>query len=653
LGAIVETYVSGATYSPYGELSQLVLGTNNLTASLTYARDAQTRRVTDVNLSGQSATPQIEDLSYAYDLSGNITRSTNVQGSAGSATETQCFSYDGLRQLTQAWSATDACASNPSTTGNAHVGGPQPYWTTWAFDDAGNRTAQVQHATGTGTDTSTTYQMSDAAHPHALTTASTTGGAASDSSFTYNADGSMKSMTVAGAASTFSYGPDAELATVTTAAGTSTYIPDADGNTLARQDPTGATTLYLPGQEATISADAKSVTVNKYYDLGGVNVATRVNKGNALYLLADQHGSNQVVVDPTTWTATRRYLDPYGNQLGAITGGSWPGDHGFLNKSVNANTSLVDVGAREYDPVTGRFTSVDPVLAPDDPQQANGYAYADNNPITNSDPSGLMFAMDSEGGGGGYTGGGSSGSANAAEHRGGHTSNAPSTTHPQPPPPPHDFGAGARHGAGEALADVVSSIDPHSVISGIDHLIHHFSIGSLFRAAVEGVTHYQEFKGIWDAYQSGDSYLAGEYTGKLIVELGADLITTILGAKAAKLVVDAIRGASAAKAVEVAESAGDTGQYVYRIHGGEARQWGHSWTTENPLEMANPRSQLGLPKVNSGEYVTCAHVCSIEGVVKRDALPLDGNPGGGPELLFPKPELQLQHVWTTHVEPPL
>ncbi len=231
-----------------------------------------------------------------------------------------------------------------------------------------------------------------------------------------------------------------------------------------------------------------------------------------------------------------------------ITGGTWPGDHGFLNKSVNANTSLVDVGAREYDPVTGRFTSVDPVLAPDDPQQANGYAYADNNPITNSDPSGLMFAMDGEGGGGGYTGGGSSGSANAAERRGGHTSNAPSTTHLQPPPPPHDFGAGARHGAGEALAGVISSIDPRSVISGIDHLIHHFPVGSLFRAAVEGVTHYQEFRGIWDAYQGGDDYMAGEYTGKLIVELSADLLTTIVGAKAAKLAGDAIMGAASVSA---------------------------------------------------------------------------------------------------------
>ncbi len=102
-----------------------------------------------------------------------------------------------------------------------------------------------------------------------------------------------------------------------------------------------------------------------------------------------------------------------------------------------------------------------------------------------------------------------------------------------------------------------------------------------------------------------------------------------------------------------AKSADDAGELVYRVHGGDARQWGHSWTTENPLKMGNARSDLGLPKVNSGDYVTCARVCNSDGVIKRNALPLDGNPGGGPELLFPNPQQQLQHLWTIRARPPL
>jgi uncharacterized protein RhaS with RHS repeats len=47
------------------------------------------------------------------------------------------------------------------------------------------------------------------------------------------------------------------------------------------------------------------------------------------------------------------------------------------------------VGAREYDPATGRFLPVDPVLAPDDHESLNGYAYANNTPVTLAAPTGL------------------------------------------------------------------------------------------------------------------------------------------------------------------------------------------------------------------------------------------------------------------------
>src|SRR5262249_22809084 len=42
-----------------------------------------------------------------------------------------------------------------------------------------------------------------------------------------------------------------------------------------------------------------------------------------------------------------------------------------------------------YDSAIGRFVSVDPVFAVDDPQSWHGYAYANNTPVSASDPSGL------------------------------------------------------------------------------------------------------------------------------------------------------------------------------------------------------------------------------------------------------------------------
>jgi hypothetical protein len=43
-----------------------------------------------------------------------------------------------------------------------------------------------------------------------------------------------------------------------------------------------------------------------------------------------------------------------------------------------------------YDPVLGRFISVDPVMDLSDPQQWNAYSYSNGNPLTWSDPTGML-----------------------------------------------------------------------------------------------------------------------------------------------------------------------------------------------------------------------------------------------------------------------
>lgn len=70
------------------------------------------------------------------------------------------------------------------------------------------------------------------------------------------------------------------------------------------------------------------------------------------------------------------------------------------------------------------------------------------------------------------------------------------------------------------------------------------------------------------------------------------------------------------------------------------------------MGMSNPRAELGLPKGNSGQMLTRARVTDMEGVMRRDALPLDGNPGGAPEWLFPDPAAQLEVHWTIPLVPP-
>ncbi|WP_328723593.1 hypothetical protein OHT52_03040 [Streptomyces sp. NBC_00247] len=47
------------------------------------------------------------------------------------------------------------------------------------------------------------------------------------------------------------------------------------------------------------------------------------------------------------------------------------------------------MGAREFDPATGRFLSADPLLETGKPPSLNGYSYAENNPVTLADPTGM------------------------------------------------------------------------------------------------------------------------------------------------------------------------------------------------------------------------------------------------------------------------
>jgi RHS repeat-associated protein len=95
-------------------------------------------------------------------------------------------------------------------------------------------------------------------------------------------------------------------------------------------------------------------------------------------------------VHNTEWTTTsvaKHYTLPFGQDRG---GQDMPTDKAFLGKTRDAESGLTLVGARWYGETQGRFLSVDPIMDLADPQQWNAYAYANNNPTTWSDPTGLV-----------------------------------------------------------------------------------------------------------------------------------------------------------------------------------------------------------------------------------------------------------------------
>ncbi|MBM7789143.1 RHS repeat-associated core domain-containing protein [Tenggerimyces flavus] len=76
---------------------------------------------------------------------------------------------------------------------------------------------------------------------------------------------------------------------------------------------------------------------------------------------------------------------------------TWPSTRGFVGGETDNHTDLTHLGARDYDPYTGLFVSVDPVLDPADLQSLNAYNYASNNPTTLSDPTGLRPMTEEDG----------------------------------------------------------------------------------------------------------------------------------------------------------------------------------------------------------------------------------------------------------------
>ena len=99
-----------------------------------YSHDAFTGQllVAQVDTENQATADTWDDkftTSYGYDLAGNV---TVVSGkTSGVRDQVECFEYDYLRRLTEAWTnATWNCTSAPVPGGS----GADAYWRQWTFD---------------------------------------------------------------------------------------------------------------------------------------------------------------------------------------------------------------------------------------------------------------------------------------------------------------------------------------------------------------------------------------------------------------------------------------------------------------------------------------------------------------------------------------
>ncbi|MFE1925965.1 RHS repeat-associated core domain-containing protein [Streptomyces asoensis] len=375
-------YVQNIGYSPYGEIEETRLGTSTGAKQLQILNRYEdgTRRLTNTHTVDQTNTGYTSDVDYVYDVSGNVKSVTDR--AAGS--DTQCFTYDGYRRLTEAWTP----ASGDCTTArvSSTLGGPAPYWTSWTYKPGGLRDTQTEHG---ATDTTTAYSYpavnaSGTGQPHTMASVTVDGGTAK--SYTYDEQGNTtKRYSPTGTAQSLTWDIEGELSRLTEGARTTDYLYDASGELLIRRG-LSESVLYLAGQELHYDTAISKFTAQRNYPAGD---ATAVRTETSLsWMVEDHHGTASMTVDATTQAIARRYTKPFGEMRGTPAV-AWPDDKGFLGKPDDSSTGLTHVGAREYDPATGRFLSADPVLVPQDHESLNGYAYANNTPVTKSDPTGL------------------------------------------------------------------------------------------------------------------------------------------------------------------------------------------------------------------------------------------------------------------------
>jgi RHS repeat-associated protein len=401
LGSTLWHYVAALSYNETGQPLQYALGTTNEPVNVTDAYNPQTSWLASSQVTAGTGASVVDATTYSYDMTGDVLAETDAPA-AGPA-QVQCFSYDYLGRLTQAFSQGSTSCGTPSQT--AESSAAAPYWDTYSYNTVGDLTSQVSTPpSGAATTYTSSYPAAGSPRPHAVSSQQASGPAGNTvTSYGYNASGDTTSITNPAATQNLNWNDAGQLGSVTTTghgAGTTSYVYDADGNLLLQTDP-GSTTLYLPDEQLVLDTSGNdTVSATRYYSIDGVTVAARSSSGSVTYLTGDSQGTDTLAINSATLAVTRRYYDPYGNPVGPAPA-SWPGNRGFVGGSTDAATGLTNLGAREYNPATAAFVSPDPLLSPYDPEDLNAYGYGADSPATNSDPTGAMYCS-----GSGYCGGG-------------------------------------------------------------------------------------------------------------------------------------------------------------------------------------------------------------------------------------------------------
>ena len=306
-----------------------------------------------------------QNLEYQWDTAGNLASRRDVNQSL-----TESFALDALGRVVSS-------TSNGTTNFSA------------AYDASGNITARSDVGL---------YMYGDPVHPHAVTQAGSR-------AYTYDANGNQITRDGASQAwasynlplqlaqpiggttylSRFSYGPDRQRWKQVASYANGTETTHYAGGLLEKEHTTSTGVTYWRHYVPTPSGH--TILVSRNSD----------STSSGRYLLADHLGGTDTVLDDAGNVVLRTSYGVFGNRRAADWGPGLPDWSGIANTTRRGytghehldNLALIHMHGRVYDPGTGRFLSVDPLIGdPGDSQQVNPYAYVGNRPLTAIDPTG-------------------------------------------------------------------------------------------------------------------------------------------------------------------------------------------------------------------------------------------------------------------------
>lgn len=321
-----------------------------------------------------------QDLAYQYDSVGNVTQ---IYDAAHADLATQSFSYDGLDRLLAA-------------EGSGQQG--PVYSDEYAYDAIGNILTGPAGTYFYEGNLGASY-----ANPHAATVVGA-------DALAYDRNGSLLGKG-SGMANQWYY--DDTLSASTLAGVGSYYYYTTDGDRSTTSLSTGANTRY-----GSRYYNQTGLVPTKHFFAGDDMVAETTGRQTNVtprYIATDHLTGSNVVSEQGGAIDEYTTYRPYGTMLTDQKVSYFSEQRKFAGSEYDAPTGLSYMGARYYDPATGRFLSEDPMFLAigdggsvkatskmgqrallADPQRLNSYAYAKNNPVAYRDADGnnpiLAFA---------------------------------------------------------------------------------------------------------------------------------------------------------------------------------------------------------------------------------------------------------------------